>query len=337
MMRYYSSSLIFAVLAIIGGYWIGGLSAAFLVAILGVLEVSLSFDNAVVNASVLQNWDQKWRRRFLVWGMPIAVFGMRLVFPLVIVAVVAKINPIAALMMALNNPDQYATTLTSAHHQVASFGGTFLMLVFLNYFVDKEKDTHWIGGLEHVLSYLGKGSWFVHPAIVTCVIMAVTSQFDRPESSTIIWSALSGGAVYYGVKLLGTLTGGGDDDSGTKVIKQGIGGFLYLEVVDASFSFDGVIGAFALSTNFLIIMLGLSVGAFFVRSMTLHLVDKGTLQELKYLEHSAFWAIGVLATIMMLSMTHDVSEVVTGLLGAILIVCGVIHSLVVNKREAVAS
>ena len=97
MLKYYGSSYAFTAIALVIGYLIGGFQGVAIVAILGVLETSLSFDNAVVNASVLKNWDEKWRRRFLVWGLPIAVFGMRLVFPLTIVSIAASIGPIEAL------------------------------------------------------------------------------------------------------------------------------------------------------------------------------------------------------------------------------------------------
>ena len=94
-------------------------------------------------------------------------------------------------------------------------------------------------------------------------------------------------------------------------MKSGLGGFLYLEVLDASFSFDGVIGAFALSNN-MIIALGLSVGAMFVRSMTIHLVRTGTLAQYRYLEHGAFWAIIVLGVIMLLSARYHIPETIPG-------------------------
>ena len=103
------------------------------------------------------------------------------------------------------------------------------------------------------------------------------------------------------------------------VVRSGLGGFLYLNILDASFSFDGVIGAFALSNNMVVIALGLSIGAMFVRSMTIMLVQKGTLAEYRYLEHGAFWAIIALGGIMLMSAKFHIPETVTGLIGAVLI------------------
>ena len=86
----------------------------FIVAVLATLEVSLSFDNAVVNAAVLTKMSPLWRRRFITWGIAIAVFGMRIVFPLVIVAIIARIGPVSALVLAATDPDNYSRVLTSA-------------------------------------------------------------------------------------------------------------------------------------------------------------------------------------------------------------------------------
>ena len=105
------------------------------------------------------------------------------------------------------------------------------------------------------------------------------------------------------------------------VVRSGAAAFLYLEVLDASFSFDGVIGAFALSNNIFIIAMGLGIGAMFVRSMTVMLVDKGTLAQYRFLEHGAFWAIIALAIIMLVSAIPGahIPETITGLIGAVLI------------------
>ena len=118
-----------------------------------------------------------------------------------------------------------------------------------------------------------------------------------------------------------------------EIIKSGLGGFLYLEVLDASFSFDGVIGAFALSNNMIVIALGLSIGAMFVRSMTIHLVRKGTLAAYRFLEHGAFWAIIVLGAIMLISARFHIPETVTGLIGAILIGLSFWWSVRYNRRH----
>ncbi|PZR67659.1 MAG: hypothetical protein DI537_50060, partial [Stutzerimonas stutzeri] len=141
---------------------------------------------------------------------------------------------------------------------------------------------------------------------------------------------------------LGSLLGGeGDEDGddttsghGGAIVKAGLAGFLYLEILDASFSFDGVIGAFVLTNYLPVIALGLGVGAFFVRSMTIHLVDAGTLAEYRYLEHGAFYAIFALAVLMFGSgIGYELPEWATGLIGAAFIGLAFINSLSYNRRN----
>lgn len=120
------------------------------------LEISLSFDNAVVNATVLTEMEPIWRRRFLTWGIAIAVFGMRIVFPVLIVALVAWIGPLEALVLAATDPGEYSRHLASAEVEVSAFGGAFLAMVAMKHFFDVEKDQHWIAVIERPLSRLGR-------------------------------------------------------------------------------------------------------------------------------------------------------------------------------------
>jgi len=330
-MSFFTGSFIFTALSAAAAFaFLGGLEAMAIVVILGILEVSLSFDNAVVNAKQLETMDDVWKKRFLTWGMIIAVFGMRVVFPLLIVAVVADINPFAALQMAIETPDVYAQTLTSAHVLIAAFGGAFLMMVFLKFFFDKEKDSHWISFIEEPLTKLGKIE-AVEIAVTLATLYAVSKFLPSEEVVSFLIAGIAGLITYVLADGIGAFME--VDDAPTTVAKNGLAGFLYLELLDASFSFDGVIGAFALPNNIFIIALGLGIGAMFVRSLTLLLVDRGTLSEFKYLEHGAFYAIGALATLMFVGSFHEVPEVVTGLIGAAFIVAALISSIALNRRE----
>jgi len=330
-MSFFTGSFIFTALSAAAAFaFLGGLEAMAIVVILGILEVSLSFDNAVVNAKQLETMDDVWKKRFLTWGMIIAVFGMRVVFPLLIVAVVADINPFAALQMAIETPDVYAQTLTSAHVLIAAFGGAFLMMVFLKFFFDKEKDSHWISFIEEPLTKLGKIE-AVEIAVTLATLYAVSKFLPSEEVVSFLIAGIAGLITYVLADGIGAFME--VDDAPTTVAKNGLAGFLYLELLDASFSFDGVIGAFALTNNIFIIALGLGIGAMFVRSLTLLLVDRGTLSEFKYLEHGAFYAIGALATLMFVGSFHEVPEVVTGLIGAAFIVAALISSIALNRRE----
>jgi len=331
-LSHFYGSFLFCVLAVVAAYFIGGIQGAITVAFLTVLETSLSFDNAVVNAAVLNNWDAVWRRRFLLWGILVAVFGMRLVFPLLIVGVAGDMGPFQALDLAINAPAEYARIIASAHHQIAAFGGTFLMMVFLKFFVDRHKTEHWLAVLEKPLTRLGKME-AIEAALTLILLVFMASLLDVGVRGEFIAAGVWGVVTYILAKGLAALVGG-DEGASTQVIRQGVGGFLYLELLDASFSFDGVVGAFAMTTNLFIITLGLGAGAMFVRSFTLLLVERGTLNTYRYLEHGAFWAIGALAVIMLAGAKYHIPEAVTGLVGAALIAFSLGSSILSNRNEA---
>ncbi len=323
MLRYFGGSLLFTALCLAAGAWLGWsatgtvmgmLGILWIIAVLGVLETSLSFDNAVVNATVLKDMDPVWRRRFLTWGILIAVFGMRIVFPLAIVAIAAGLDPWSALTLAIDDPSEYERILTDAHVGIAGFGGAFLAMVGLSFFLGEEKETHWIGFVERPIASLGSvGS--APLALSLLALLGVAQMLPAEDTITFLTAGISGLVAFVAVDSVGDLIGGGDEEA-AKVARAGVGGFLYLELLDASFSFDGVIGAFALSNNLFIIALGLGIGAMFVRSMTIMLVEKGTLAEYRFLEHGAFYAIMALAAIMLLSARFHIPETITGLIGA---------------------
>lgn len=321
------------------GYSLGGTSGAinalFVVSILAVMEVSLSFDNAVVNASVLRTWDPFWQKLFLTVGIVVAVFGMRLVFPILIVSIATGLGLVDVMTMALNNPQEYSQHLTANHAQVAAFGGSFLLLVFLNFLFDQEKDLHWLGWVEEKL---GKhGNQALSTLVAMLAVFGCMTLVPEMQKLSVLMAGIAGIAVYLAVDFLSALLEEEEHDPVIgAIIKRGsIGGFLYLEVLDASFSFDGVIGAFAITSDVVIIMLGLAIGAMFVRSMTVFLVHKGTLEEFIYLEHGAHYAIGILALIMLASVKFHISEWFTGLSG-VAFICLSLWSSIQHKRQSKA-
>jgi uncharacterized protein len=331
-LQYFKSSLFVTVLGVMAAFFLGGIQAVFITLILAVLEISLSFDNAIVNAKVLKDMKEIWRKRFLTWGMLIAVFGMRLVFPVLIVSVVAGFTPWDAFSLAISEPDKYAHALESAHVVISGFGGGFLLMVFLKFFFDAEKEIHWIRAIESRLVAFARleSAEIIFALIVTVVV----SQFlPAEESKSFLLAGILGIIGFLCVKGLEGILQHSQHSVTNDVIQGGLASFIYLEILDASFSFDGVIGAFALSKNIYIIMIGLGIGAMFVRSLTLYFVGQGTLSRFIYLEHGAFWAIGVLAAIMYISTVQEVPEIVTGLLGGILILTALYGSIQVNKKE----
>ncbi|MBS0475043.1 MAG: DUF475 domain-containing protein [Proteobacteria bacterium] len=337
MLGYLKGSILFAVIclaAACGFGWYqahtvaGALAALWSVSILAVLEVSLSFDNAVVNATVLQDMDVVWRRRFLTWGMVIAVYGMFILFPLLIVAIAAKVSPIAAVHLSFSDPHRYETIISSAHIPIAGFGGAFLLMVGLKFFFDEDKEVHWIAAVERSLTRFSVLP-SIEMAFVLLLVWAISLELPAAQAYGFIASAVLGIASFIAVDALGVALEAREErlKAAGALVRSGLGGFIYLNVLDASFSFDGVIGAFAISNNMVIIALGLSIGAMFVRSLTVMLVEKGTLAEFRFLEHGAFWAIVALGGTMLVSALVEIPEAFTGLIGAVSIFLSIVWSL----------
>lgn len=332
-------------LALAAYFW--GWEGFAVVAILSILEISLSFDNAVVNAGVLKKMNAFWQKIFLTIGILIAVFGMRLVFPIVIVAISAQIGPIDAVQLAMDEPDRYEQLVTDAHPSIAAFGGMFLLMIFLDFIFD-EREIKWIGWLERPLSKLGKVDML--SVCIALIILAVTATTlatsahqhggaHADKAATVLLSGVLGLITYL---LVAGLSGHFEDKleeeeereheaeeaakrAGKDPSLVGVAGkaafflFLYLEVLDASFSFDGVIGAFAITNHIFWMALGLGIGAMYVRSLTVYLVRQGTLDDYVYLEHGAHYAIGALAAILLITIKYEIHEVITGLVGITLI------------------
>ena len=343
-MQFYRFSIVFTLMCLALGLWYGWMSTGtvsgiaqvlWIIVVLSVLEVSLSFDNAVVNASVLKEMDEVWQRRFLLWGIAFAVFGMRIVFPLAIVAIAAGLGPVDTVRLSLTDPAEYERIVSSAHVGIAGFGGAFLAMVGLKFFFDADKEVHWIGVVERQLAAVSAVK-AVEIGLLLLVLWGISSLLSAEEALTFIIAGILGIVTFIAVEAVNTALEIHDERRriAGAAVRSGLGGVLYLNVLDASFSFDGVIGAFALSNNMVVIALGLSIGAIFVRSMTIHLVKRGTLAEYAYLEHGAFWAIIALGVIMLFGAVVHVPEAVTGLIGAVLIGLSLWWSVRHKRREA---
>ena len=328
MVKFFKGSFIFTIVCLWLAFYVGWWQALFITVMLSILEVSLSFDNAIINAKEIEKMDKVWRRRFLTRWMVIAVFGMRIIFPVAIVSIIWDVSMRQALQIALQDPDKYKMIIESSHIALAAFGGSFLFMVFLGFFLDETKNIHWIWSIEKRLAK----RWKLESIEVIIALLAMRGVTKLPtfpvaETATFLTSGIMGLITFLIISALSTLLQEQEKSNKTSKLLAGwFGTFMYLEILDASFSFDGVIWAFALTKNIIIIALGLGIGAMFVRSLTLMLVEKKTLSHFKYLEHGAFWAIGLLAAIMFLSSTYHIPEVFTGVGSWVLILIAFLHS-----------
>lgn len=344
MLKYFLGSYLLTIVGVICAYLLGehshpggGLSNVFIVLVLAVLEVSLSFDNAVVNAMKLEHMTDKWRHRFITWGILIAVFGMRFLFPVLVVSIFANVDMISVTKMALYDADKYAGYLRATHAPIVTFGGLFLIMLFLNYFFNHKKEVHWIKCVESPLAHFDHISG-IEVIISLSIIMGLQTVIPAEEKLAVILAGIAGIITFMVIDGVSHYLEMHEEQRNAQCLAQGARcagfiSFMYLELIDASFSLDGVLGAFALSKDVVIITIGLAIGAMFVRSLTIMLVEKKTLAKFLYLEHGAHWAIGALAIIMLISTVKEVPEVVTGLIGLFFIVASLISSIIYNKKN----
>lgn len=321
---------VFILLGILIGY---GFAAFVTAVLLMILEVTLSFDNAVVNARVLKNMDEKWQNRFFTWGILIAVVGTRLVLPIIIVSVSVLMSPWAVTKLAVMSPDAYGHLLEGARYSIYAFGAAFLLMVALKYFLDDAKDVHWFQWIERHLAKWGRIE-AAEIAIALALVGVISFFVPAVAQATVLVSGLFGILLF--IIIQGITSAFEVEAESMDVARSGLAMFIYLEVLDAAFSLDSVVGAFALTTSLPIIVAGLGIGAWFVRSITIYLVRRKTLDTLTYLEHGAHWAILGLSLSMFADLLWHVPEVITGLVGLTFVLAAYWSSLRFRKSQQLA-
>ncbi len=307
-----------SILGIVAAIYYLGIGVWWILLVLIAIEITFSFDNAVVNAKKLVHMSKFWQTLFLTVGIFIAIFGMRVFFPIAIVVATAGLGWGEVVNLALNNPDLYAEKLEIAHPTISAFGGAFLLMLVLHFFFDHKKEIHWVQRFEKPLKNIGK--WWVAPAIAISIVVALALLPINHHPKETIQAGLLGIAIYSAIHGLTAYLGRHTPDGKGNAAAQLTGYaaftmFIYLEILDASFSFDGVLGAFAITKEVILIAVGLGIGAVWVRSLTVFMVRHGILDSYKYLEHGAHYAIGILAFAMLGSLIVPVPEAITGLIG----------------------
>lgn len=348
--KYFGFAIVMAVLVytaiFANAYLTVGLGAAFAILYqalsLSAVEVAVSFDNAAVNATHLPKMNAFWRKMFLIVGIAIAVIGMRFYLPLQIVSYIGDLSLFDSYHLAVSDGAAFGKILADASATVAGFGGSFLLMTALAFFVSAEKEANWITWLEVPLQKLGeltenwniKGFAFrpVEAAITLGLAYLISANHGNTE---FFYAAIAGLGVFYAVDLLKLSFEALDEKLSTskaKWIAGGLGTFIYLEILDASFSFDGVIAAFALSDNLWVIAGALGVGALVVRSMTIMLYETGAMKTYEFLENGAFVAIILLAASMYLGEVFHVPHWIVAVT-SILSIAGAVYCSIKNTTE----
>lgn len=319
------------------GVWMllhGGVAGLWLFAILVVLEVTFSFDNAVINSRVLSRMSPFWQKLFLTVGIFIAVFVVRFLLPIFIVMLTSGHGFTEVVNLAMNEPEKYGETLHNAAPTIDAFGGTFLAMIGISYFMNRKKDIHWLGHIEKRLARAGN---YENLTVFVMLGAAMLLYFtvDEAHKTTVLAASIIGTLLHIGLDIFGSYFEKRQKNSTSKLVGMAaFGSFMYLEILDASFSLDGVIGAFAITNDIILIIAGLGAGAIWVRSLTVYLMKSGTLGKYRYLEHGAHWAILALGIVMLIKLYHvDPPEWFTGSLGLVVISIAIISSVLESKRN----
>lgn len=316
--------------------WQLGAAALFITIILSVLEITLSADNAVVNSRVLVKMSKRWQMIFLTVGIFVAVFLVRFALPIIMVAAMTPLSAGDVLQLAMTNPETYGHHLEAIAPSINAFGGIFLFFVAMFFFMEEDREHLWIRPIEKGLQLLSNVPYLKY-ILAFAAFVPVFYITDKPDRETVFGALIAGALVYLILHSI-TLTMG-RMNTGTAAKRQ-VGwaafvSFMYLEVLDASFSLDSVVGAFALTNNIVIIMAGLGIGALWVRTMTLYMVKHQTLSTYRYLESGAHWAIASLSLIMFLKLAHiEVPELVVGTIGLICIGASIFSSTRLKSRHS---
>lgn len=333
MIKTFGVSAFITIAAIIIAFYSGGINAAYVTTVLIAIEIAFSFDNAVINAKILDRLSRFWQQMFLTVGLLFAIVFMRLVFPIVIVMITANLPWSTVVNDALHDPQKYSEYLNEAHTTIAAFGGAFLMTLTAYFFLDRQREITWLHYIERPMQKIGSTTWL--PPLVVSILVVVISLFAGSHSKEVLEAGLFGVVLYTGIKLM--VDGLGKLAPKEQKIYTGWPAFLafmYLQILDASFSFDGVIGAFAITEKVLLIALGLGVGAIWVRSFTVFMVRHGTLKNYLYLEHGAHYAIMVLAAAMLGSIFIEIPDLITGAVGIGIIAASLLASIEAKKARA---
>ena len=310
-----------------------GILGLWLFLILVIMEVTFSFDNAVVNSKILSKMSPFWQNLFLTVGIFFAVFVVRFLLPIFMVMMSSGHGFSEVVDLAFNNPIEYSEILESAAPIINAFGGTFLIMIGVSYFMDLGKDIHWLRRIEKWLSKFGQFESF-KILVMLSIAMILYSTVSDEYKIAVLLASIIGTMLHIALDLFGRFASSKQVSTKELVGGAAFAAFVYLNILDASFSLDGVIGAFAITNNAVLIIAGLGAGALWVRSLTVYLVRTGTLGKYKYLEHGAHWAILALGVVMIIKLYHiELPEWIVGSLGLIFIITAVVSSVIESRSK----
>ena len=288
------------------------LTALFTIVGLSLFEIISSVDNAIINAEVLSTMSKRARRWFLTWGMLVAVFLVRGLLPL---AIIWAFNTSLSVGQVLSAAWSSDPLVQESIHKSAPIlliaGGVFLLFLFLHWLFLEDKHM----GLPRAEKFfMAKGVWFY---AVVSILLAIIAWFALQESNLMGFGAVVGSTLFF-------ITHGFKQNAKEQEkkmlgsVQSDISKLFFLEIIDATFSLDGVLGAFAFTLSVLLILIGNGLGALVVRQLTIAGVER--IKKYIYLKNGAMYSILVLGIIMILhSFGFDIPEYVSPLATFIII------------------
>jgi uncharacterized protein len=263
---------------------------------LSLFEIITSIDNAIINAEVLSTMGQKARKWFLTWGIFFAVFVMRGILPFVILyAAVPELGFMGTLTAAFSNDPEIGKTIEESSRVLLNAGGIFLIFLFLHWLFLEPKNF----GLRGERFFTKQGAWFY--ATVSLLLTGIVWQAFQHHEPLLQFGSVVGSTAFFIIHGFRQYA----EEQEKKLLSGGmsdVSKIAYLEVLDASFSIDGVIGAFAFTFAIPLILIGNGIGAVVLRQLTIRNIER--IKQYKYLKNGAMYSILILGVVMLLHSFH---------------------------------
>jgi len=292
-------------------------------------EIISSIDNAIVNAEVLGTMSRKARNWFLLWGFLFAVFIIRGVLPWLIVwAAMPSLGFIGSFTATFSNDPSVHTAIASASPILLLGGGVFLIFLFLHWLFLEKKTV----GLSHERFFQKGGVWFF---AVVSIILAVIVWYAMKINPMLAFSAVIGSTAFFITHGFKENAERGEEKLISKENKMSdLSKIFYLEIIDATFSIDGVLGAFAFTLSVPLIILGNGLGAYILRKLTMSNIER--IKKYVYLKNGAMYSIFVLGIIMLCdSFGVEIPYYISPLITFIIIGFFVYKSINHNKKMSI--
>ncbi len=284
---------------------------------LSLFETISSIDNAVINAEVLSTMGARARQWFLTWGILVAVFIVRGLLPFI---VIWAFNPTLSVFEVLSatwssNPLVQSSMERSAPILLIA-GGVFLLFLFLHWLFLEPKE---MGIPMTEKFFMTQGVWFYAVISVLLVVISYLSlkRNDLMGNNFLVLGAVVGSSLFF-------ITHGFKQNAEEQEknlmssTRSDVSKLFFLEIIDTTFSIDGVLGAFAFTLSVPLILIGNGLGALIVRQLTVSNIER--IKKYVYLKNGAMYSILVLGIIMIMhSFGFKIPEYVSPLCTFIII------------------